>query len=108
MVGRAADRKTWVYRCAVLHSRRSHLWHTLLPIGAPALTRDPLQLELPAPVPPYTQVIAQSPKGVDQRLAAAEQALRVQFIRIAQLQAQLDLLLGALRRSRDGTPLDDR
>jgi hypothetical protein len=45
----------------------------------------------------------QSPKDVDQRLTGAERALRVQFIRIAQLQAQLDQLLGTLRRSRDGT-----
>jgi hypothetical protein len=34
--------------------------------------------------------------AVDQRLANAERELRVQFIRIAQLQAQLDLVLGAL------------
>jgi hypothetical protein len=49
----------------------------------------------------------QSSKDVEQRLAGAERALRIQFIRIAQLQAQLDQLLGALRRSRDGTRLDD-
>jgi hypothetical protein len=41
---------------------------------------------------------------VNQRLANAERELRVQFIRIAQLQAQLDLVLGALRRSPDGVP----
>ena len=39
--------------------------------------------------------------AVTERLANAEQELRVQFIRIAQLQAQLDLVLGALRRSPD-------
>ena len=38
--------------------------------------------------------------AVNQRLANAERELRVQFTRIAQLQAQLDVLLGALRRSR--------
>ena len=36
---------------------------------------------------------------VNQRLANAERELRVQFTRIAQLQAQLDVVLGALRRS---------
>jgi hypothetical protein len=40
--------------------------------------------------------------AVDQRLCIAERELRVQFTRIAQLQAQLDLVLGALRRSPDG------
>ena len=37
---------------------------------------------------------------VEQRLARAEQELRIQFTRIAQLQAELDLLLAAGRRSR--------
>jgi len=36
---------------------------------------------------------------VNQRLAKAEQELRVQFTRIAQLQAQLDVLVAALRGS---------
>ena len=36
---------------------------------------------------------------VNQRLADAERELRVQFTRIAQLQAQLDVVVGALRRS---------
>ena len=39
--------------------------------------------------------------AVTQRLDNTERELRVQFIRIAQLQAQLDLVLGALRRSPD-------
>jgi len=39
---------------------------------------------------------------VEQRLARAEQELRIQFTRIAQLQAELDLLLAAGRRSRLG------
>jgi hypothetical protein len=39
---------------------------------------------------------------VNQRLANAERELRVQFTRIAQLQTQLDVVLGALRRSPDG------
>ena len=38
---------------------------------------------------------------VRQRLSRAEQELRVQFTRIAQLQAQLDVVLGALLRSPD-------
>ena len=37
--------------------------------------------------------------AVTQRLANVERELRTQFIRIAQLQAQLDLALGALRDS---------
>jgi hypothetical protein len=42
---------------------------------------------------------AASPWTVNQRLGNAERELRVQFTRIAQLQAQLDVVLGALRRS---------
>ena len=45
----------------------------------------------------------ESLRAVHQRLANAERELRLQLIRIAQLQAQVDLLLAALRRSRDGT-----
>ncbi len=45
---------------------------------------------------------AESIRAVHQRLASAEQELRIQFTRIAQLQAQVDLLLAALRRSPDG------
>jgi hypothetical protein len=40
--------------------------------------------------------------ALNQRLTKAEQELRVQFTRIAQLQAQLDVVLSALRRSPDG------
>ena len=36
---------------------------------------------------------------LEQRLERAEQELRIQFTRIAQLQAQLDVVVGALRRS---------
>ena len=36
--------------------------------------------------------------SVENRLARAEQELRVQFTRIAQLQAELDLLVGAFKR----------
>ena len=46
--------------------------------------------------------VAESLSVVNQRLASAERELRTQFIRIAQLQAQLDLVLGALRGSPDG------
>lgn len=38
--------------------------------------------------------------ALEQRLECAEQALRIQFTRIAQLQAQLDLLVATLRSSR--------
>jgi len=41
---------------------------------------------------------------LNQRLGNAERELRVQFTRIAQLQAQLDMVLGALRRSAKGVP----
>ena len=40
--------------------------------------------------------------AVTQRLATAERELRIQFTRIAQLQAQLDLLIAALRHWPDG------
>lgn len=40
--------------------------------------------------------------NVNQRLAKAERELGIQFTRIAQLQAQLDSVMTALRRSRDG------
>jgi hypothetical protein len=39
---------------------------------------------------------------VKQRLGNAERELSIQFIRIAQLQAQLDVVLSALRRSLTG------
>jgi hypothetical protein len=39
-----------------------------------------------------------SNRAVEERLAAAERELRVQFTRIAQLQAELDLVSAALRR----------
>lgn len=44
---------------------------------------------------------AESLWAVNQRLDNAERELRVQFTRIAQLQAQLDVVLGALRRSQN-------
>ena len=40
--------------------------------------------------------------AVHQRLADTERELRVQFTRIAQRQAHLDVVVGALRRSLDG------
>jgi hypothetical protein len=45
---------------------------------------------------------AESLSAVHQRRAHAEQELHVQFTRIAQLQAQLDLVLAALRRLTEG------
>ena len=47
----------------------------------------------------------ESPWAINQRLCIAERELRVQFTRIAQLQAQLDLVLGALRSSPDGSQM---
>jgi hypothetical protein len=44
---------------------------------------------------------ARSLRTVEQRLASAERELRIQFTRIAQLQADFDLLLAKRRRSRD-------
>ena len=52
------------------------------------------------PVRPMS--MTQSLRAVEQRLAHAERELRVQFTRIAQLQAELDQVLGALRRSAEG------
>lgn len=49
-----------------------------------------------------TRVTRGSPtshEAVEQRLARAEQELRLQFTRIAQLQAELDLVVATLRRS---------
>jgi hypothetical protein len=45
---------------------------------------------------------AESLSAVNKRLAEAEHQLGVQFTRIAQLQAQLDLVLAALRRVTEG------
>lgn len=42
--------------------------------------------------------------SIEQRLASAEQELRVQFTRIAQLQAELDLLRATVKRSLGGGP----
>ena len=44
---------------------------------------------------------------VNERLANVERELRVQFTRIAQLQAELDVIVGALRRSRLERATDD-
>jgi flagellar capping protein FliD len=45
----------------------------------------------------------ESLSAVTQRLAKAEAELQVQFTRIAQLQAQLDLVLARLRRLTEGS-----
>jgi hypothetical protein len=42
---------------------------------------------------------AESLWAVNERLDKTERELRIQFSRIAQLQAQLDVVVGALRRS---------
>ena len=44
---------------------------------------------------------AKSLWAIEQRLASAERELCVQFTRIAQLQAELDLMLAALRHATD-------
>jgi hypothetical protein len=65
----------------------------------------------PSASPPLaTDAVERAPDGqslwaVTERLANAERELRVQFTRIAQLQAQLDVVLGALRRSPKGVDL---
>lgn len=56
----------------------------------------------PRPSPGLT---AQSLLAVEQRLVATERELRIQFTRIAQLQAELDLLTAALRRVTDADPM---
>ena len=45
---------------------------------------------------------------LNQRLVNAERELRVQFIRIAQLQAQLDMVMSALRAARNDGSVTDR
>ena len=45
----------------------------------------------------------ESLSAVHKRLAEAEHQLEIQFTRIAQLQAQLDLVLAALQRVREGS-----
>jgi hypothetical protein len=59
-----------------------------------------------APPSSRTRTIGASPPlsnpAVEERLDGAERELRVQFTRIAQLQAQLDVMSAALRRLLDG------
>jgi hypothetical protein len=65
---------------------------------------DRLVLAAPRPRPPMPfprRSTARSLWAVEQRLATAERDLRIQFTRIAQLQAELDLLLASLRRAAD-------
>jgi hypothetical protein len=45
----------------------------------------------------------ESLSAVQKRLAEAEHQLEIQFTRIGQLQAQLDLMLAALQRVREGS-----
>jgi hypothetical protein len=56
----------------------------------------------PRPAPPRASPAARpaSRRLLEQRLDCAEQELRLQFTRIAQLQAQLDVLAATLRPSR--------
>jgi hypothetical protein len=75
--------------------RASQLGYTLTGIGEVAMPRN----ESPSASPRrLLGVVRRDPAteslwAVTQRLANAERELRVQFIRIAQLQAQLDLVL---------------
>jgi hypothetical protein len=64
--------------------------------SAPAASRAPVIRHFPA----------STVWSVEKRLASAERELRVQFTRIAQLQAELDLLMGALRRLPDAVQKD--
>ena len=66
-----------------------------------------VRMSLPVPRPyarrkstPTTQALAEC----QVRLASAERELRVQFTRIAQLQASVDFLLAALDGVREGGP----
>jgi hypothetical protein len=67
------------------------------------MSRSAFVPESPARAPSVVRrsrrAAADSLWAVNERLAKAEQELRIQFIRIAQLQAQLDLLVGKARRS---------
>lgn len=65
---------------------------------------DKLLRELPPRASPLVRrgTTIASLGDVKRRLGSAERELRIQFTRIAQLQAQVDMLLGALRRSQDG------
>ena len=91
-------------RCPVQHSGRAQLRNTLAEIGEVRMRRQ-ASLSTSAPKA-FTAVrrgsAIESLWTVDQRLANAERELRIQFSRIAQLQGQLDVLLGALRRSPGG------
>ena len=65
------------------------------------MTPDKYPSESP-PSASHARVIRTAPTSnvaVEQRLARAEQELRMQFTRIAQLQAELDLVVAMLRRS---------
>jgi hypothetical protein len=64
------------------------------------MTSDEFRSELPIAPSQFEAARPQNRSAVTQRLAKAEQELQVQFTRIAQLQAQLDLVLVALRRLR--------
>lgn len=67
-----------------------------------ALDRLVLASQPPGPLMPIPRrSAARSLWAVEQRLGAAERELRTQFTRIAQLQAELDLLMASLRRAAD-------
>jgi hypothetical protein len=72
------------------------------------MARDGFLSESPPPASPASVErgsIGQSLWAVEQRPAGAERELRIQFIRIAQLQADLDLLQAALRHPPDDAHL---
>jgi hypothetical protein len=69
------------------------------------MTADEFRSDLPTAARPSIRggAATESLSDVAQRLAKAEQELQVQFTRIAQLQAQLDLVLVAFRRLTEGS-----
>lgn len=63
----------------------------------------PVRFLTESPRPASRRGSTAAPRGgrwlIEQRLDCAERELRIQFTRIAQLQAEFDLLLAKLRRS---------
>jgi hypothetical protein len=83
--------------CAVQHSSRGHLQHAAV-IGDVVMT---LSKRLSASQVRVSPAQRDRLRWIEQRLANAEQELRTQFTRIAQLQAELDQVLAERRRSSD-------
>jgi hypothetical protein len=91
-------------RCPVQHSHGPCLRPRLSGIGG--VRHGTRQIPVGVTTARFARTVRpplQSMSPVEQRLASAERELHIQFTRIAQLQAEFDLLQAALRRSRDGT-----